>query len=261
MDEDSENSKKENSPTFQKQLRSNSILTKKLNKNNFKNFLKVKKESKKFYTHQKSKSLPSALNNKKFIDPEALVFDSPFIESKHKDYVGLCNELKNLEIQKHNIFILDNGLDIDLDEKFEFTNYQNNWKSNAIDKNYNNASDILKIVEKVKIPPKERNLSDLLEIVKYLTTTNLGKYFNEGFEQKEIFEKLITFCGVEIKYKFFEKGDIVFRIGDLPDYFYIILLGKVEILKPFPKTISMTGYEYFVYLINLKNSKDDYGKF
>ena len=258
MDEDSENSKKENSPTFQKQLRSNSILTKKLNKNNFKNFLKVKKESKKFYTHQKSKSLPSALNNKKFIDPEALVFDSPFIESKHKDYVGLCNELKNLEIQKHNIFILDNGLDIDLDENFEFTNYQNNWKSNAIDKNYNNASDILKIVEKVKIPPKERNLSDLLEIVKYLTTTNLGKYFNEGFEQKEIFEKLITFCGVEIKYKFFQKGDIVFRIGDLPDYFYIILLGKVEILKPFPKTISMTGYEYFVYLINLKNSKDDY---
>ena len=258
MDEELQSLKEENYSPLQRHRKAKSIYTKKNNKNNLNNLPKSNKELSKFYNLQKSKSLPMSLNNKKFIDPDALVIDSPFLDPKQKDFVALCNELKNLEVQKRNIYILDNGLEIDLDEKFDFANLQNNWKLSSFDTLYNNSTEILKIVEKVKIPPEERSLSDLLEIVKYLSTTNLGKYFNEGFEQKEIFEKLITFCGVEIKYKFFKKGDIVFRIGDLPDYFYIILLGKVDILKPFPKTILMTGYQFFVYLINLKKSKDEH---
>jgi hypothetical protein len=105
----------------------------------------------------------------------------------------------------------------------------NNLKLNENNYDYNNAVEISKIVDRVKVPPEDRKMSDLLEIVKFLTTTKLGKYFKEGFEKKEIFEKLITFCGVEMKYKFFKKGETVFRIGDLPDNFYIILLGKVDI--------------------------------
>ena len=36
-------------------------------------------------------------------------------------------------------------------------------------------------------------------------------------------KNLITFCSVEIKHKKFYKNQKIFNIGDLPDYFYIIL--------------------------------------
>ena len=192
----------------------------------------------------------------KTINPKTLVYDPPFLK-KNKDYNGLCDELKNLEIQDKMHFNFKNDF-LDLDEELDYTNTKKNWIINDSGYDFNNIADILYIVEKVKINPEKRKMKDVLEIVKFLTSTKLGKEFKEGFEQKDIFEKLITFCGVEIRYKFFKKGETIFRIGDLPDFFYIILLGKVDILKPLPKTVSLTGNQYFSYLMNLKKSKDEH---
>ena len=202
-------------------------------------------------TQEKKKSI-------KILNPEELVYNSPFLQNKPRDYVGLCGDLKKLERQNRMFSQLKNDFYDDYDEEFDFLNMNNNLKLNETSYDYNDVVEILKIVEKVKIPPEKRKMVDLLEIVKYLKTTKLGKYFKEGFEQKEIFEKLITFCGVEIKYKFFKKGETVFRIGDLPDNFYIILWGKVDILKPLPKKMMISGHQYFCYLMQLLQSKDEH---
>ena len=215
--------------------------------------------SNRFSLKRNSKTLPIKQKSVKNLDPDFLVYESPYLLSKIKDFNGLCNELKVLEKQNRMYYhSKKNVLALDVDEEFDFYNMENNLKLNYESKDYNNIGELLKIVDKIKIPPEKRNMNDLLEIMKYLTTTKLGKYFKEGFEQKEIFEKLITFCGVEIKYKFFKKGETVFRIGDLPDNFYIIILGKVDILKPLPKNESITGHQYFNYLMNLKITKDEH---
>ena len=193
----------------------------------------------------------------KLVDPDAYVYDSPHLYTKPRDFASLCNDLKTLEIQNRNIHQIKNNI-FDIEDDFDFSNMNNNLKLTTANYDYNNVVEILKIVEKIKIPPEDRKMDDLLEIVKYLTTTKLGKYFKEGFEQKEIFEKLITFCGVEMKYKFFKKGETIFRIGELPDNFYIILYGKVDILKPISVNVKFTGYQYFSYLMELKKSKDEH---
>ena len=235
---------------------------KSLNKINF-NHLQISQNqnisSNRLSIAQDSNSLPINKKTIKYIDPNALVFNSPYIQPKQKDFNGLCNDLKSLEIQNRKDYGTNSiDYDIDLEEDFDFSNMHNNLKLNSKNLDYNNVAEILNIVEKVKIPPEKRSMNDLLEIVKYLTTTKLGKSFKEGFDQKEIFEKLITFCGVEMKYKFFKKGEIVFKIGELPDYFYIILWGKVDILKPLAQNKSLTGFQYFCYLMDLKKSKDEH---
>ena len=121
-----------------------------------------------------------------------------------------------------------------------------------------NYTGIFEVIKHVKIPPKKRNMNDLLIIVKYLISTSLGKYFREEFENKKLYEKLITFCGAEMKYKLFKKGETIFKIGDIPDYFYIILYGKVNVMKPLSKKMYISGFQYFCYLMNLKKCNEKY---
>ena len=255
--------KNEKNNSTSKQIKSIIKNKKSMNKINYNKFPVSKKEiisSNKLSSVQKSEQ--SAMNQKniKKIDPNALIYESPYMQSKQKDFIGLCDDLKSLEIQnRYNYLSSSKVFDADLEEeKFDFSDIQNYLKINDASPDFNNIEEILKIVDKVKVSPKKRSMNDLLEIVKYLTTTNLGKSFKEGFEQKEIFEKLITFCGAEMKYKFFKKGETIFRIGDLPDFFYIILWGKVDILKPLRQDKMLTGYEYFSYLMKLKKSNDEH---
>ena len=70
-----------------------------INKINF-NHLKVSRNknnsSNRLSIAQNSNSLPTKEKIIKNIDPNALVFDSPYIQSKQKDFNGLCNDLKSL---------------------------------------------------------------------------------------------------------------------------------------------------------------------
>ena len=99
---------------------------------------------------------------------------------------------------------------------------------------------------------------DIHLISHYLSKTKLGKSFKDEFHNDEIYGKLITFCSVEIKYKRFIKGEKFFNIGDLPDYFYMILNGKVDIIKPLQVKKALTGKEYFLYLMKLLKNRDRY---
>ena len=245
---------------YQLRKRQQSIYKKRRTLNLFKesNLSKVDSDStKKFSNAENSKIIMINQKPTKLIDPDSYIYDSDNLLMRPRDFVSFCNELKTLEIQNRNFYQINNGIN-DIEDEFDFSNMNNNLKLNENNYDYNNVVEISKIVDRVKVPPEDRKMSDLLEIVKFLTTTKLGKYFKEGFEKKEIFEKLITFCGVEMKYKFFKKGETVFRIGDLPDNFYIILLGKVDILKPLSVNKKITGFQYFSYLMDLKKNNDEH---
>ena len=102
---------------------------------------------------QNSKSLSMDQKNTRNIDQKGLIFDSPYLKSKQRNYNLLCNDLKSLEIQNRNKYQSNNNfLDIDKEEEFDFANMQNNLKLNDTSPDYNNIVEIMKIVGKVKIP-------------------------------------------------------------------------------------------------------------
>ena len=199
-------------------------------------------------------------NKNKIIDPNFLVYNSTYLRPKNINYNGLCNDLKILEIELHVKNRIRNSKSLNINEELEQEISMMKEKSELNDFGYDfyNIQEIFKIVEIVKKAPEKRTMFDLLKVVKYLTTTKLGNYFKQEFENKKVFEKLVTFCGVEMKYKFFKKGETIFKIGDVPDFFYMILYGKVDILKPLSKKVVLSGYEYFCFLMDLKRSNENH---
>ena len=129
-----------------------------------------------------------------------------------------------------------------------------NLAENDLD-TYYGVTDYINIIKK---PPNVRTMHDIFLTIHFLSKTKLGRSFKDEFVNDEIYGKLITFCSMEIKYKKFKRGQKIFNIGDLPDYFYIILNGKVDIIKPLQTRVSMTGNEYFLYLMKLLKNNDRY---
>ena len=116
-----------------------------------------------------------------------------------------------------------------------------------------------KIIEILKLPPEKRTFDNIFLMKKYLLTTKIENLFKEEFNNKEeSIDKMLTFFAFEMKCRLFEEDDIVFRIGDLYIYLFLIIEGKVEILNPITEIRKMTGYEYFSYLLDLKNNSDEY---
>ena len=76
--------------------------------------------------------------------------------------------------------------------------------------------------------------------------------------KKESLDQIFTQCAAQLKYFHLEKETILFRIGEEPDNFYMILDGKVGVLKPTPKNDEMSGLQYFQHLLYLKKQKEIY---
>ena len=121
------------------------------------------------------------------------------------------------------------------------------------DKRYN----LIEVIQKLKIPPEKRKIRDILRIKTYIEQSKLGINYREEFTDVNIAEKLIHFCCTEMRYKQFKKNDVIIKIGDPPDSFYSIIFGKVKIIKPIPKTESLTGFQYFKYIMKMKKN-DNY---
>ena len=200
-----------------------------------------------------------------------------FGESKIKNYEKIISEIKKVEqksekdkvqlkkkinqmSKKLSSFNTSNKTERDDEEKknferlinlqtrrLEMMEYEKNRKVNFVD-----------IAMKVKIPPEKRTIRDILRIKSYIDQSKLGNTFKEEFSDKNVAEKLIYFLSIEMRYKKFKKGDMVFRIGEHPDAFYSIIIGKANILKPMPKAVFLTGYQYFNYLMKLRKEKEFY---
>ena len=216
------------------------------------------------------------------INEDTLVYDLHFFSSEIKIkkiqyYEKISSELKKLFDN------LDDQNYISYRKKNNDKNSENNNKNNIFDKEKNDKSDnnkesnnnenkqlkstskkydlftIFDYIDIIKISPNKRTMRDIYMISNLLSTTKLGKYFKDEFDDnKEIYEKLITFCSVELQYKRYQKGQKIFNIGDLPDFFYIILYGKIDIVKPIQKKVEFTGNQYFRYLMDLKRTGDNY---
>ena len=164
---------------------------------------------------------------------------------KHKNYERIYFEILKLFGKKNKDDDVDNY----------YTSQRNlNISSNDLDSFYTLA-DYINIMKK---PNNVRTMHDIYLIMHVLSKTNLSKSFRDEFNSEEIYGKLIAFCSMELKYKKFKKGKKIFHIGDLPDYFYIILKGRVDIIKPIQVKAFLTGNEYFLYLMKLLKEQDRY---
>ena len=122
----------------------------------------------------------------------------------------------------------------------------------------NKKFNYIDVVQKLQILPEKRKLKDILRIKTYIEQSNLGKYLKEEFPDMNLVEKLINFCCIEMQYKNYRKGDILYKIGEPPNFFYSIIFGKINVLKPVEKHELLTGFEYFNYLMKLKKNKEKY---
>jgi len=226
-----------------------------------------------------------ALKSKKpsiSINEDTLVYDLHFLSSdikvkKIQYYEKILNELKKLfdnwdnknfisyrkkinkEYEKNNNENnINNKEKNDKEDINKESNNNENKELKATSKNYDLFT-IFDYIDIIKIPPSKRTMHDVFMVSNLLSNTKLGKYFKDEFDDnKEIYEKLITYCSVELQYKRYQKGQKIFNIGDLPDFFYIILYGKIDIVKPIQKKVEFTGNQYFCYLMNLKKNGDNY---
>ena len=119
--------------------------------------------------------------------------------------------------------------------------------------------DFSKIIKVLSLPTENRTFYDVYTMKKYLLNTKIDWLFKEEFENKEeSIEKLLTFFGLEMKYRLFKEGEEVFKVGDTSIFLYLIIKGKIEILKPTPEIVFLSGYEYFSYIMNLVRHKEEY---
>ena len=158
-------------------------------------------------------------------------------EKNKKNYDNISHELKKYE-QKIGVSL----------------NYTE--KKSLRDEPPENVDQILKIISTL---PEKRTFHDVFLMKKYLLETKIDWLFKDEFENKEeSIEKLLTFFSLEMNYKLFKEGQEVFKVGDLSVYLYLIIKGKIEILKPTPEINLISGYEYFSYIIDLKEKKEEH---
>lgn len=114
------------------------------------------------------------------------------------------------------------------------------------------------IIEIFSKHPDNRTFQDLSILSSYLTRTKFATQFLKSNLFKESYEKMIIFCTAEMKLLRFPKDQILFKIGDIPDYFYFIFSGSVDILKPAPYFEFFSGYQYFLHLMKLMREGEKY---
>lgn len=98
---------------------------------------------------------------------------------------------------------------------------------------------------------------DIEIIAKYLSNTSLLNMFMKD-SLLCFSSQLKYFCAMVIQYQLLKPKEILFRIGDFGDKFYVILKGKIGILKPTEAAVTMTYPEFLKFLAGLSNSDEAY---
>ena len=113
-------------------------------------------------------------------------------------------------------------------------------------------------IKAMKIPPIDRKTKELAYIKHFLENSALAQKFKGDNFNKESLDQILTSCAAQLKYFHLEKDKILFKIGEEPDNFYLIINGKIGILKPVSYHSEMTGLEYFFHIEELKKKKEIY---
>lgn len=104
----------------------------------------------------------------------------------------------------------------------------------------------------------ERTLRQKKIISKFLETSNLYALIQSFNLDSEVFEDLIITLCSQAKYHTFKKDEVIFKIGEPAEKFYVILKGEIKIFKPKSKKPKMTKKEFITLLNKIKNTKDPY---
>ena len=189
----------------------------------------------------------------KIYNKDANVFNSLNIrKSSNRNYSKITNELfKIIEETKKEKSQFYNEFNLNI-----LGDHKKNQKRNLTQlNNYNNTTIVTDIF---KIPPEKRTFEDLLTIRNYLLKTKLYSYFKNEDILEEAIQKLITMCSVEFEYINYNKNDFIYKSGDIPQNFYLILKGKINVLKPAYKKEIFSGLQYFTYLMDLKKKNESF---
>ena len=189
----------------------------------------------------------------KIYNKDANVFNSLNIrKSSIINYSKITNELyKIIEETKKEKSQFYNEFNLNI-----LGEHKKNQKRNLTQlNNYNNTTIVRDIF---KIPPEKRTFDDLLTIREYLLKTKLYSYFKNEEILEEAIQKLITMCSVEFEYINYNKNDFIYKSGDIPQNFYLILKGKINVLKPAYKKEIFSGLQYFTYLMDLKKKMNHF---
>ena len=219
----------------------------------------------------------------KIVTEETLIYDILFDYisedgKKKRNYEKVSNEIKRIE-QKNEVEKLKLKKKIDLISQRLDTSINKNKRTSKKEKeidlfttemNLRNKTlemkeldkdkklNFFELIQKLEIPPEQRSIKDILRIKPFIEKSNLAKTFYDTFTDITTIEKLINFCCIEMVYKKFNEGEIIYKIGDVPNEFYSIIFGKVHIIKVIVEHKIMSGFEYFCYLMNLKNNNEIY---
>lgn len=202
------------------------------NKNETQNNSAKKKDRRSFIIKKLSKNLP--------------LFDILKIREKDaKNYDKISYEFniifKEYKLQKKSL---------------ENNSYSNTTKRDfKKDKKNTKKINIKEVIEKINIPIEKRTMDDIYLIRKYLKTTQIRRLFQNEIKPKDdLYNKLLAFLAFQIKFRKIPKNEILFKIGEHTNYFYLIIEGKVDILKPMSNINIISGYEYFLQLMNYRKN-------
>ena len=246
--------------------------------------LNLSKETSSFdYNPQKENRVSRYFSKKKsqrMISEDTIIYDILFDylddNKKVRNYERVSNEIKKMEqkevveksrirkkitlIQRRRDVAMkkNNSQNKDEDKLFEIELNLRNRTLEMKSLGNNNKINFIVLIQKLRINPEYRTIRDILKIKPYIEKTNLAKMFNEEFNDKSIVEKLINFCCIEMQYKKYKEGEVIFKIGEAPSEFYSIIFGKVNLIKTLEEVKIMTGFEYFFHLMNLRKNNETY---
>jgi len=143
------------------------------------------------------------------------------------------------------------------DNNLDNTNAKRSTQNILNEKDYNSIN-LQTFIELLETPIKKRKPEELEILYNYLRSTDLLDILKkEKIPLLDINSLLKTFSQ-NLKIKTINKNNVLFRYDDNGDKFFIILNGKVSILIPKLKKISITGGAYFDYLVSLFISEEEY---
>ena len=227
-------------------------------KQNYGQILLTKEEKENYINNNNNKNIK--INN--FLDSDLLSTIQNFINSnkENKEKEKVINNSNQMFFSSKNLKTQGNQLDVKnlVSVSRKFTTERRNAIQQKIGQNIITPNE-LQVVNSLLLNPNERNIEDLHKIAFFISGCSLinGLLYTAQKRQKDI-EKLVYDISFRIKYKFIPKDCILFRIGDVPDNFYTILQGKVEILKPKKYEEEKNCLEYLNILFDYERKEEFY---
>lgn len=112
------------------------------------------------------------------------------------------------------------------------------------------------LIEVLKIHPSKRNHSQIYQICRFIAKTDFFEKLRNMKISEASFETLNYNFSLNLELCNLQKDEILFRINDIGDKFYIIIQGSVDILKVASEKKSMSNKEYLIYLNKLKRENE-----